>query len=244
MSGSYPSERPGGPWLLVSGASRTIERLRGVPGLGILLTPAAGNGVTWARRLGMPWAVDNAAFSGFSVDAYSVLLGRVFRKLMTDSSLAPPLWVTAPDVVGNSDATLRLFEQWQPLLAERGLPIALVAQDGLTCVAVPWESIACIFIGGSTTWKLSPAARLLALEAKRRGLLVHMGRVNTRRRIFTAVSWGIDSVDGSAFSRFPDAKIPQALSWIAEANLRAPLFPHDDDSCASLETGSASSLVP
>lgn len=126
------------------------------------------------------------------------------------------MWVAAPDVVANARATLELFATWQPRLRARGLPVALVAQDGLEAFEVPWAAIDCLFIGGSTDWKLSESARRLVAEAKLRHKLVHVGRVNTRRRIGMAFDWGADSVDGTAFSRFPDIKIPLGLRWIAE----------------------------
>lgn len=204
--------------LLVSGASRTVTRLSGTPGLGILLTPAAGNAVSWARRLGLPWACDNAAFSGFDPDAYAAMVGRVFLRLATNSTLTRPLWITAPDVPFDSAATRRIFDDWEPFLAARDLPIAFVAQDGTTPSDVPWEKVSCLFLGGSTAWKLSDPAQALTCAAKARDKLVHMGRVNSRRRLLLAASWGVDSIDGSGFSRFPDATIPRALGWATAAS--------------------------
>ncbi len=41
------------------------------------------------------------------------------------------LFVAAPDVVADAEATLDLFGGWRREIASQGLPVALVAQDGL-----------------------------------------------------------------------------------------------------------------
>jgi hypothetical protein len=127
------------------------------------------------------------------------------------------LWVAAPDLVENAPGTLELFETWRPRIAAHGLPVALVAQDGLEDMDVPWDRLDAVFIGGSTEWKLGEHVRRLAVEAKARGKLLHMGRVNSRRRLLLAAGWGCDTVDGSCFSRWPDTKIRPALRWLEEA---------------------------
>jgi hypothetical protein len=185
--------------LLVSGSSKCLGRLSGEKHLGRLIRP--GNGT---RPDSMPWAADNGAFKGFDEKAYRAMLGRI-------EGVPGCQWVTAPDVVADAEATRALFDEWEPQLRALGFPVALVAQDGLTIDAVPWERIDCIFLGGSTSWKLGPEAESIARETKRRGKLLHMGRVNTIRRMRIALEWGCDSVDGTKFSWFPDTWIPWAV---------------------------------
>ncbi len=98
------------------------------------------------------------------------------------------------------------------MLEYYGLPIALVAQDGQELLPVPWDRIRCLFVGGSTEWKLGYHAARLIIEAKRREKWVHVGRCNTqgRERLFDAL--GADSTDGSAYSRFSKTYIPSALA--------------------------------
>ncbi len=127
------------------------------------------------------------------------------------------LWVACPDVVADAAATFDLFQQWQPRLKGRDLPVALVAQDGLEKLRVPWSKLEALFIGGSTAWKEGDAARKLALKAKSKGKLVHMGRVNSLRRIRLAAAFGCDSIDGSGFSMFPDARLSKGLRWIEQS---------------------------
>jgi hypothetical protein len=188
-----------------------LKRYASSDHLGFLLTPRAANSVATIKELDLPWAADNSAYSGFSEVRFARMLDRI--------EAAPGLlWVAVPDVVEDMEATLRLFGAWQPRLAARGLPVALVAQDGLEDGDVPWDRLDALFIGGSTGWKLSDQASRLCRQAKDRGLLTHVGRVNSKRRLFHLARWGcVDSVDGSGFSRWPDTKIPRGLRWIAEA---------------------------
>jgi hypothetical protein len=97
-----------------------------------------------------------------------------------------------------------------------------VAQDGLTVAAVPWAAIDALFIGGTTDWKLGAEARDLAGYAQTRGTWVHMGRVNSRRRLHYAERIGCSSVDGTAFSRWPDIKLTKGLDWVQPLPLFRP----------------------
>jgi hypothetical protein len=160
---------------------------------------------------GQVWAADNGAFSGFDETAFLKMLARL------ESWRDTCLFVAIPDVVGSHTLTLDLFEVWAPRLQK--WPLALVAQDGLTPEAVPWNKIDALFIGGTTEWKLSPAAALLVREAKRRRKWVHMGRVNTIRRMVYANSIGVDSIDGTSFSRWSDIYIPRAVRILPHRQL-------------------------
>jgi hypothetical protein len=161
------------------------------------------------RRCGLAltWAADNGAFSQFDE--------RLFLNMLQTLRGVPGCrFVAAPDVVGDAAQTLRLFDQWEPLIRSLGFPVALVGQDGLTVGAVPWSRIDAIFIGGSTSWKLSKDAAELVAYGQARGKWTHLGRANTRRRLHHASRIGCDSVDGTAFSRWPDLYIPKALDWL------------------------------
>lgn len=192
-----------------------MSRLAGDPHLGVLLTPAAGNRVELAVDLGLPWAADNAAFSGFNEVKFMRMLDRIAGKPSC-------LWVACPDVVSQAKATLDLFERWERVIREHGLPVALVLQDGQEHLPVPWDHCDAVFVGGSTEWKLGDDARRLAAEAKARGKLAHCGRVNSRTRIRYAAEIGCDSIDGSGFSKWPDEKIAKGLRWCKEATSGTP----------------------
>jgi hypothetical protein len=197
--------------LLVSGATATLSTLLPAHAdrLGMLLVPGAGN-APLSIPDGLPWACDNGCFVGLDPARFLALLAKIVGK-------PGLLWVTVPDVVGDAAETLRRFYVWEPVLAGPvGLPLAYVAQDGAEQLDLPWGRMRALFVGGSTAWKESKAAADLIGEAKRRGRWVHVGRVNTRRRLEMALAWGADSVDGSGFSRWPAIRIPLALRWLEE----------------------------
>lgn len=197
--------------ILVSGATRTMKRLKGqyADNLGVLLTPLNGNAISRIIEWGLPWAIDNGAFSskGFQPDAFLRLL---------DKAAEQPnlLWVAVPDVVADAKATNRLFWQWQDKVVSRGLPVAYVCQDG--CEAYELPGADCYFLGGTTRWKLSQDATDVVLAAREMGKQVHMGRVNTLTRIEAAIELGggVDSIDGTAFSRYPDTYLERAIKFI------------------------------
>lgn len=156
-------------------------------------------------RAGVPWAVDNDCYNGFEPEPWKrMLLGLI--------GLPGCLFVNAPDVVGDHAATLALWNEWQPHLKRYGLPLAFVLQNGATIDEVPWADCAAVFIGGDTDWKLGADAAAIVAEAKRREKWVHMGRVNSLRRIRYAQGIGCDSVDGTKWAKFRDTWMPQGLN--------------------------------
>jgi hypothetical protein len=95
-----------------------------------------------------------------------------------------------------------------------GFPAALVAQDGLEDLPISWRSFDALFLGGTTHWKLGAAAARLAQQARRRGLWVHMGRVNSLRRLRYAQLIGCHSADGTFLAYGPDRNLPILLGWL------------------------------
>jgi len=201
--------------LLVSGATSALRRHHHPDHLGVLVVPGAGNSISRTIATGLPWAADNAAFSGFDAGLFCSLLGRIAGR-------PGCAFVACPDKVGDAKATLQLFATWQPILKALGLPVALVGQDGAEHLPIPWDECQALFIGGSTEWKLGPGAAQLAAEAKHRGLWLHLGRCNTQGRFRHAYALGCDSIDGSGFSRWPDQRIPAALAWLADLKGKSP----------------------
>lgn len=192
--------------LLVSGASASQRRYLGHPHMGWLKTPSNRNSIATIIESGVSWACDNDCYLRLKRQKYIAMLRQVAR-----ANRSRLLFVTAPDVVADAAATLARFRLWQPSLAYLKLPIALVAQDGQEDLAVPWDQIVCLFIGGSTAWKLGPHAERLIYEAHDRGKHVHVGRVNTLRRMWWFSSLPVDSFDGTCFSKWPDKFIPWML---------------------------------
>lgn len=186
-------------------------------GVGYMLTPMMGNRPDLS---GAQFGIDTGCFANPA--AYSD--GRYLDYL---AELAPDrkrcLFATAPDVVGDAVATLAKSLPVLPLLRAAGYPAALVAQDGLEGMDVPWDAFDCLFVGGTTVWKLSEATYALAREAKRRGKWVHQGRVNSLRRLRAAAMGGYDSADGTFLKFAPDKNLPRVLRWLHDLRTRPAL---------------------
>lgn len=172
--------------------------------LGQIVTPAAGN-----RLLsGVEWVGDNGCFgSGYPGNA-------AYLEWLAGFPTVGCRFVVAPDVVGDADATL---ERSLPMLApirSLGMPVAYVGQNGAHPAGLPWDQIDALFLGGDTAWKLGAEARELVTAARARGVWVHMGRVNSLKRLRYAQAIGCDSADGTFLAFGPDRNLPQLLGWL------------------------------
>lgn len=124
------------------------------------------------------------------------------------------LFATAPDVVGNARATWERSKEVLPQIRALGYPAALVAQDGIEGERIDWDAFDCLFIGGSTDWKLSTNTHWLCREAIQQGKWVHMGRVNSFRRLIQARFAGCHSCDGTQLAFAPDKRLAQLEKWL------------------------------
>lgn len=183
--------------------------------LGLIVTPRNANGPTYCACSGLPWAIDNGAWSGFNEKAFVRLLDRA-------SGQPGLLWAVAPDVVADAKQTLAQWPWWVGVIRSRGIRAAFVLQDGQEEMELP-EADA-FFVGGSTGWKLSQAACDLIGECHRRGRYVHVGRVNTQQRLQWAFDLKVDSVDGSIFSRMSDKFLLWGLRFLDRLENQPVLF--------------------
>ena len=157
----------------------------------------------YARARGIPWGLDNGLFSG-------VLQRDAWERMLDEADADRPLFVTLPDMVGDAQRTQELFEIFWTRTQE--LPRALVLQDGIERVKIPWNDIQAVFIGGSDQFKFSPQAIAAAKTAKILGKWVHVGRVNTAARVRNWLGLA-DSIDGSGICRF-DHMLEDVLAQI------------------------------
>lgn len=179
--------------------------------LGYIDTPAQGN----RRPPGVKWCADNGCGpgrdgkgKGYPGDAAWLAW---LERNAADAGTC--LFATAPDVVGDAEATLARSIPFLPAIRALGYPAALVAQDGLENLDVPWDAFDVLFIGGTTAWKLGPHAADLIRQAKAHGKWVHVGRVNSNRRFLRFELLGVDSVDGTYLTFGPDVNLPKLLRW-------------------------------
>lgn len=192
--------------LLVSGATRTVRKFRRV---GELIVPGAWALPNSLKLVPGMWAMDNGAYSGFEAEPFMAMLQRFHGRKGCR-------WVSAPDVVGDAHGTLANWPFWSKVIRGVGFRPALVLQDGMLSSEVPWQEIGAVFVGGTDDWKFSPQARTLCAYAKTRGLTVHVGRVNSRKRIWEAAHMGADSFDGGQYSMFAERRIPEGLTDAAD----------------------------
>jgi hypothetical protein len=187
------------------------------PSVGRMHTPMMGNRV----ELGTVWAADTGCFGApekHTDDGY-------LRWLAARAAHAGRcLFATAPDVVGDAAATLERSAPMLPRVRGAGFRAALVAQDGLESLDVPWDAFDALFVGGTTGWKLSEAAYRLVAEAKRRGKWAHMGRVNSWPRLRAAALSGYDSADGTFLAFGPDKNLPRLAGWLGRLERQPALW--------------------
>ena len=145
----------------------------------------------YARAEGIPFGLDNGCYAKFDRRAWD----RLLEQAETDA----PVFATLPDIVGDAARTLDLFRYF--LRHTNGIPRALVLQNGIEHHPIPYEELAAVFIGGDDAFKISKVAINAARAAKILGLWVHVGRVNTAKRLRNWVGLA-DSIDGSGISRF------------------------------------------
>ena len=159
---------------------------------------------------GVRYCCDNGVFGAYLGDA------KWWEWLSSRPDKDRCEFAVAPDVVGDSAATLARSRPWLPRIRSLGIPAAFVAQDGQENLPVPWGEFDVLFIGGTTEFKLGVGARALIGEAVVRGIPVHMGRVNSRKRLAYAFTAGCASVDGTYLKFGPDLNLPKLLRWIDE----------------------------
>lgn len=189
--------------------------------LGIIATPHATPPSQWVD--GTDWIADNGCFGkNFDEDHWWRWL-KLRAQPSDDFHHESCLFATAPDVVGDHGATVERSTPWLPRIRDLGYPAAFVAQDGATESNLPWDAFDALFLGGTTEFKLSDTARRLVAAAVERGKHAHMGRVNSKRRLVTAHSWGCHSVDGTYLVFGPTVNLPRLVGWLDEL----PVTPSD-----------------
>lgn len=198
-------------YLLVSGASKTVREWCGHPNLGQLKTPHCGT-----KIICDVWGADNAAYSNWDRVAW--------LKMLNEIDGTTPKFCTMPDVVCDARKTLYRARRTEKMVRKRGLPPSLVLQNGQEWIGVYWHLCDSIFIGGDDEFKLGKYAQYAIRSAKEKGYWVHMGRVNSLKRLKQAYDFGCDSVDGTGVSMYPDTYIPKFLDQLDFLSRQQRLF--------------------
>lgn len=178
--------------------------------LGMITTPAQHNAIPEDAA----WCADNGCFG----DGYPGDDGYLAFLAQRAGQSARCGFAVAPDVPFDMAASLRRSLPMLDRIRGLGYPVALAAQNGASGTALPWDAFDVLFLGGDTAWKLGTQARELAAEGRARGKHVHMGRVNSLRRLTYADAIGCDSADGTFLAFGPDRNLPELLGWLRAVN--------------------------
>jgi hypothetical protein len=201
------------PYASRTGTRRNLNALREAGWR--LLVSAAGS----LRNEGFPYALDNGAWSAFTQ-------GRpfdvpAFVKALRKMGAAAD-WTVIPDVVAGGAASLELSLKWMRQVLDETPRALLAVQDGISVADVKGflGSRVGLFVGGSTEWKLATMEDWATL-GREVGCWVHVGRVNSRRRISRCSAAGVTSFDGTSASRFAKS-LPRLDSAVRQLSLLRP----------------------
>jgi hypothetical protein len=187
--------------------------------LGCMTTPAQGNRIPD----GAWWAADNGKFGRGWPGPEAWFLWLKKQATTYDPNLC--LFAVAPDVPFDAAGTLAESHPWLPMIRDLGIPAAFAAQDGCERGLLPdWDEFDVLFLAGTTEWKIGPVAEALSRQAKTRDKGVHMGRVNSRRRLDIADWFGCDSADGTYIAFGPTKNLGRALGWMSELERQPSLL--------------------
>lgn len=184
-----------------------------------LYTVCASNPGQAATRARWGWIVTPDSFSPKRMDGRDVIADAAtwsafqnkrpwneaaYRKMLPRLDRTTLVGLILPDVVMDAAATEARSEAWFAEL--RGLPLLYAVQQGYDPRTVGrWLDRGCgLFIGGDAPFKIAAAPELCRMA---RGAPVHMGRVNTAKRLRAAMSAGCTSSDGASPIRFPSTRI-------------------------------------
>ena len=166
--------------------------------LGIIQNVGNLNKGFYTSRLdaGVPICLDNQAYTdSFEEDEWLKALDKL-RKYKDQC-----LFVVIPDEFGNCEETIKKFHHYKDMASD--FPKAFVAQDRIMDYKndIPWSEFDCIFIGGNDSHRLGRGGGWAVKEGKRRDKWVHVGRVNSARRVIRF--WQADSWDGTHLNHQP-----------------------------------------
>lgn len=164
---------------------------------------------THPAKTGWIWAADNGCFTTSATWRDS----KWMSWLEKPHPISGCLFAVVPDVVGDHEATMDRFRRYANRVRELRYPVAFVAQDGATVKTIPWSDLDCLFIGGTTDFKQGLVAERLANEARVRDKWVHVGRINSLKRL---MHWNgvADSSDGTHLTYGPKKKADEVARWV------------------------------
>lgn len=176
-----------------TGTKRNLAALRAAGWR--LLVSATG---VW-RNEGFQYGIDNGAWTAFQKEVpFDEHRFRGVVALLGEKAD----WIVIPDVVGAGLESLRFSLSWFDEL-EGVAPLLLAVQDGMepSHVVSHLHGRCGLFVGGSTEWKLA-TIETWGDVARECACYLHVGRVNSKKRIRLCHAAGVDSFDGTSVTRY------------------------------------------
>lgn len=129
-------------------------------------------------KRGDAWAGDNSCFTdNWTKDGFLSWL-----ELMQPYA-ETCLFIVAPDVLGNWEATWTNWQSWFTRIKQFDFPVAYVGQDGQPQDQMPWKEMDTYFVGGTDQWKDKAVSLALVTLCRQKGIPVHLGRANSTPRL-------------------------------------------------------------
>jgi hypothetical protein len=162
--------------------------------IGFMVSPAT----RWIKAHPfIPYSIDNGIYADtiasreWSFQSFLALLCKA------KESKVKPEFIVVPDVLYDAEKTKKQFHYYSKIIRDLGFDfrLAMAVQDGMSPQDIPSKKVVA-FIGGSTRFKQEKTHTFV--EA---GFDVHVGRVNTLKRLLWASQLGCVSVDGSGWFR-------------------------------------------
>ncbi|HFK2002914.1 TPA: hypothetical protein ACGW3W_002209 [Pseudomonas aeruginosa] len=167
------------------------------------------------------YALDNGAWSAFQQGTTfdELAFGRALEKVGERAD-----WVVLPDIVAGGMASLAFSLKWLDRLQGFPQTLLLAVQDGMEPddVRELLNPAVGIFLGGSTEWKLK-TMEAWGILARRRNCYLHVGRVNSAKRIAMCSAAGAHSFDGTSVTRFANT-LPRLDAALGFAEGQQDLF--------------------
>lgn len=181
------------PYASRTGTRRNLKALRDAGWR--LMVSARGS----LRHEGFAYALDNGAWTAFQKGEPfdGPRFERAFARLGAGAD-----FVVAPDIVAGGLRSLEFSEKWLPRL-DAASRVLVAVQDGMQPRDVQGllSQRVGVFIGGTTEWK-EQTMRQWGELARKHDAYLHVGRVNSRRRIRLCHEAGVDSFDGTSVTRY------------------------------------------
>lgn len=223
-----------------TGTRRNVEALRAA-GWRVLLSPFGDS-----YDLGLAYGIDNPAwpvsqlFERGKRPDRAPQIGDIalFTRLIARRGAGAD-FIIVPDIVTGGAASLALSTEWLPRLRAMvavgsDAPQLLIAvQDGMEAGPLGQRARQLIgradgiFVGGGDPWKEQALPHWAEIK-RQTGCYLHVGRVNTARRIALCAAAGADSFDGKSATMF--AKSLPALEQAARQPALIGFAPPDPQS--------------